>query len=209
MERPYSGLTARVLVNSNLIGYLNSVSLNLEGDVAEILQFGAQYKEKVPTIKNWTASVDGTAAFAAGDSQHKLFQAYTTGEKVTLQVKLSEDVYFEGSAFVSSLTISGSPDDAMTISAEFEGSGGVTFTLPETYIITISSAVGGTTNPSGEVRVAKNGNLTVACLPASNKVANKYYLDGSTSGTAITSNEFTISAVAADHTVYVDWAAQS
>lgn len=209
MERPFSGLTARILINKNVIGYLNSVELSLEKDVAEVLQFGAEYKEKIPTIKNWTASTDGTAAFAAGESQHKLYQAFESGEKVTLQIKLSADVYFEGSAYISSLSISGSPDDAMTISAEFEGSGGVTFTLPELFTITISSAVGGTTNPAGEVKVAKNGNLEITCLPATGKVANKYYLDGSTSGTAITSNEFTLSSVAADHTVYVDWTAAS
>lgn len=207
MERPFSGLTARILVNNNVIGYLDSVELNLEKDVAEVLQFGAQYREKLPTIKNWTASTDGTCAFAAGESQHKLYQAYESGEYITLQVRLAEGVYFEGSALVSSLSISGSPDDKMSLSAEFEGSGGITFTLPETFIIAISSAVGGTTNPAGNVRVVKNDNLTITCIPATGKTADKYYLDSDTTGVAITENTFTLSSVVADHTVYVTFKA--
>lgn len=203
MEKPYSGLTARVQLNGVTIGYLNSLELNLEKDVAEILQFGAQYKEKLPTIKNWTASSEGTVAFAAGESQHKLYQAFESGEFVTLTIKLDEGVYFEGQALISSLSISGSPDDALSLSAEFEGSGGLAFTLPETVQVTISSGVGGTTNPAGIVRVAKGGPLTVTCLPAMGKVADKYGLNGATPATTITANSFTLATVSADTVVEV------
>lgn len=203
MEKPYSGLTARVQLNGVTIGYINSLELNLEKDVAEVLQFGAQYKEKLPTIKNWTASSEGTVAFAAGESQHKLYQAFESGEFVTLTIKLDEGVYFEGSALISTLSISGSPDDALSISVEFEGSGAILFTLPETVQVTISSGVGGTTNPAGIIRVAKGGTVTVTCLPANGKTADKYGLNGATPATAITSNSFTTSALSADTTIHV------
>lgn len=203
MEKPYSGLTARVQLNGVTIGYLNSLELNLEKDIAEVLQFGAQYKEKLPTIKNWTASSEGTVAFASGESQHKLYQAFESGEFVTLTIKLDEGVYFEGSALISTLSISGSPDDALSISVEFEGSGAILFTLPETVQVTISSGVGGTTNPAGIIRVAKGGTVTVTCLPANGKTADKYGLNGATPATAITSNSFTTSALSADTTIYV------
>ena len=203
MEKPYSGLTARVQLNGVTIGYINSLELNLENDIAEVLQFGAQYKEKLPTIKNWTASSEGTVAFAAGESQHKLYQAFESGEFVTLTIKLDEGVYFEGSALISTLSISGSPDDALSISVEFEGSGAILFTLPETVQVTISSGIGGTTNPAGIIRVAKGGTVTVTCLPANGKTADKYGLNGATPATAITSNSFTTSALSADTTIYV------
>ena len=203
MEKPYSGLTARVQLNGVTIGYLNSLELNLEKDIAEVLQFGAQYKEKLPTIKNWTASSEGTVAFASGESQHKLYQAFESGEFVTLTIKLDEGVYFEGSALISTLSISGSPDDALSISVEFEGSGAILFTLPETVTVTISSGVGGTTNPAGIIRVAKGGTVTVTCLPANGKTADKYGLNGATPATTITSNSFTTSALSADTTIYV------
>lgn len=203
MEKPYSGLTARVQLNGVTIGYINSLELSLEKDVAEVLQFGAQYKEKLPTIKNWTASSEGTVAFAAGESQHKLYQAFESGEFVTLTIKLDEGVYFEGSALISTLSISGSPDDALSISVEFEGSGAILFTLPETVQVTISSGIGGTTNPAGIIRVAKGGTVTVTCLPANGKTADKYGLNGATPATTITSNSFTTSALSADTTIYV------
>lgn len=203
MERPYSGLTARVQLNGTTVGYINNVELNIEKDIAEILQFGAQYKEKLPTIKNWTASAEGTVAFASGESQHKLYQAFESGEYVTLTIKLDEGVFFEGSALVSSLSISGAPDDAQSISVEFEGSGAVLFTLPETVQVTISSGVGGTTNPAGIIRVAKGSTLTVTCLPANGKTADKYGLNGVTPATTISNNTFTTAALSADTTIYV------
>ena len=203
-EKPYSGLTALVQLNGVKIGYLNNVELNLEKDIAEIIQFGAQYQEKLPTIKNWTASSEGTVAFAAGGSKEKLYRAYETGELVKLTIKLDEAVYFEGQALISSLSISGSPDDAMSISVEFEGSGGITFTLPQTVVLQISSDVGGTTNPAGTIRAAKNGSVTVTCTPAAGKTADKYIVNETGSGTAITGNSFTYTA-AADATIRVTW----
>lgn len=203
MEKPYSGLTARVQLNGVTVGYLNSLELNLEKDIAEVLQFGAQYKEKLPTIKNWTASSEGTVAFASGESQHKLYQAFESGEFVTLTIKLDEGVYFEGQALISSLSISGAPDDALSISVEFEGSGAILFTLPETVTVTISSGVGGTTNPAGVIRVAKGSTVTVTCLPANGKTADKYGLNGADPSETISGNAFTTSALSADTTIYV------
>jgi predicted secreted protein len=203
MEKPYAGLTARVQLNGVTVGYLNSLELNLEKDIAEVLQFGAQYKEKLPTIKNWTASSEGTVAFAAGESQHKLYQAFESGEFVTLTIKLDEGVYFEGQALISSLSISGAPDDALSISVEFEGSGAILFTLPETVTVTISSGVGGTTNPAGVIRVAKGGTVTITCLPANGKTADKYGLNGAAPSETITGNAFTTGALSADTTIYV------
>lgn len=195
MEKPYSGLTALIKINGVKVAYLNNLELNLEKDIAEILQFGAQYKEKLPTIKNWTASNEGTVAFAAGESQHKLYQAFESGELVTLTVQLDQGVYFEGNALVSSLAISGAPDDALSISVDFEGSGGVSFTLPETVQLIIRSSVGGTTDPAGVLRVAKStGTVAVTCLPAAGKEAKSYSLNGGTAQT-ITSNAFSISSL--------------
>lgn len=204
MEKPYSGLTARIKIDGSEVAYLNNLELSLEKDIAEVLQFGAQYKEKLPTIKNWTASNDGTVAFAAGESQHKLYQAFESGELVTLTIQLDQDVYFEGDALVSSLSISGAPDDALTISVEFEGSGGITFELPETVSLVVRSGVGGTTNPAGVIRVQKStGSVTITCLPAAGKEAKTYSLNGAT-GVAITANSFTISGLTlAENTVEV------
>lgn len=196
-EKPYSGLTAQIKINNTVVAYLNNLELNLEKDIAEILQFGAQYREKLPTIKNWTASNDGTVAFAAGESQHKLYQAFESGELVTLTIQLDEGVYFEGDALVSTLKISGSPDSALTINVEFSGSGGISFVLPETVQLIIRSSVGGTTNPAGVLRVAKTtGSVVVTCIPAAGKEAKSYSLN-SGAATTITDNTFIVTGLTA------------
>ena len=205
MERPYTGLTALVKVNQAAIGYLNSVELSFDKDIIEILQFGAQYREKVPAIKNWTASSEGTVAFAAGESQHKLYEAYESGELVELEVMLDDVTNFTGKALISSLSISGAPDDALSISVEFEGSGGVTFTLPQTFFIDISSGVGGTTEPAGTVRVVADGELNITVKPSAGKIGDKYY-DGAedTVGTAVpVGNKIEVTDISADHSIRV------
>lgn len=204
MERPYTGLTALVKINGANIGYLNSVTLSLEKDVIEILQFGAQYREKVPAIKNWTASSEGTVAFASGESQHKLYQAYESGELVELVILLDEVTSFTGKALISSLSISGAPDDAMNISVEFEGSGGVTFTLPQTFFVDIASGVGGTTDPAGSVRVVGGEDLVINVLPSIGKQADKYFEgEEDVTGTPITANKITLSSVDRDYSIRV------
>lgn len=205
MERPYTGLTALIKINGVKIGYLNSVELSLEKDIIEILQFGAQYKEKVPAIKNWTASCEGTVAFAAGESQHKLYQAYESGELVELEIMLDDVSNFTGKALVSSLSISGAPDDALTISAEFEGSGATVLTLPQTFFVDISSSVGGTTEPAGSMRVVAEQSLEIQVIPATGKVVKGYYLDGTTQLNPITSNKITVDSITKDHTIRVEF----
>lgn len=202
MEQPYSGLTAQVKVNGVLVGYINGCTLNLEKNIVTVNAFGSYYSKKLPAVKNWTASIDGTAAFAAGDSQHKLVQAYESGEEVTFTFELSPSVYFQGNALIGNLTITGNVDDAITISGNVEGSGGVAFNLPELVNVTIRSGVGGTTSPAGVLRAAKGEALAITCLPAAGKVADKYGLNGATPSVAITSNAFSITP-SADTTVEV------
>lgn len=174
MERPYTGLTAQIKLNQNLIGYMNGLELNLSKDVIEILQFGAQYKEKVPAIKNWTASAEGTVAFSAGESQEKLYQAFESGELVELTIMLDEQTNFTGKALVTSLSISGAPDDSLNISAEFEGSGSTVLTLPQTYFVNVSSGNGGTTDPAGDIRVIAGKDFKIAVIASVGYKPDKY-----------------------------------
>lgn len=128
-EQPYTGLTAAISVGGTPLAYMNNLELNLDRSIIEVLQFGAQYKEKIPGIKNWTASVEGTVAFEAAGSQATLVEKFESGEEIEMQILLKPGTYFEGNAIVASLSISGTPDEALTISAEFEGSGAVELTM--------------------------------------------------------------------------------
>lgn len=134
-EKPFTGLTASVKIGTGeaakTLAYVSGVDMTLEKEIIEILAFGMQFKEKVPAIKDWSASIDGTVAIAAGGTQEELYNAFDSGDPLTIGVFLSETTYFEGTGYVSSFNISAAPDDKINLSSEIAGSGATTLTLPE------------------------------------------------------------------------------
>lgn len=202
-ERPYTGLTAEIKVNNSVLGYMSGVDLTLEKNIIEVLQFGARYQEKVPAIKNWTANVDGTAAFTSGGSQHKLYQAFESDEEITVGIFLDDKVYFEGKAFVENLNITGAPDDKMNISCDLSGNGAITFTVPEIYLVDIHSGVGGTTTPGGSQKVAKGEQVAITITPAAGYTLDKLMDNAEDKTTSVTSNKYTLTNVTADHEIAI------
>lgn len=133
-EKPFTGLTASIKIGSGdsaeVLAYVSGVDLNLEKDIIEILSFGMKYKEKVPAIKDWNCSIDGTVALAKGGTQEKLYSAFENDEALTLGIYLDENTYFQGTGYVQSFNISAAPDDKISLSSEIAGSGATTLTLP-------------------------------------------------------------------------------
>ena len=106
------------------------MDLNLDKEIIEILAFGMKYKEKVPAVKDWTASVDGTVALAAGGTQKQFYDAFESGDPLTIGIYLDDTTYFEGTGYVASFDISAAPDDKISLTSEISGSGATTLTLP-------------------------------------------------------------------------------
>lgn len=133
-EKPFTGLTAKVTVgtdsNKKTLAYISGVDLNLEKDIIEILAFGMTYKEKVPAIKDWTASIDGTVALATDGTQKQFYDAFESGDPLTIGIYLDDTTYFEGTGYVASFDISAAPDDKISLTSEISGSGATTLTLP-------------------------------------------------------------------------------
>lgn len=133
-EKPYTGLTASIKVGGHesgkVLAYVSGVDLTLEKDIIEILAFGMSFKEKVPSIKDWSASVDGTVALATGGTQKELYDAFDSGKPITVGIYLDENTYFEGTGYVSNFNISAAPDDKISLTSEIAGSGATTLTLP-------------------------------------------------------------------------------
>lgn len=134
VEKPFTGLTASVKIgtssNQQILAYISGVDLTLEKDIIEILAFGMTFKEKVPAIKDWSISVDGTVALAEGGTQEMLYEAFDSGDPLTLGIFLDENTYFEGTGYVSSFNISAAPDDKISLTSEIAGSGATTLHLP-------------------------------------------------------------------------------
>lgn len=133
-EKPFTGLTASVKIgtgsDSETLGYISGADLTLEKEIIEILAFGMEFKEKVPAIKDWSLSVDGTVALTPGSSQKKLYDAFSSGDPLTIGIYLDQNTYFEGTGYVSSFEISAAPDDKISLSSEMAGSGATTLTIP-------------------------------------------------------------------------------
>ena len=133
-EKPFTGLTASVKVgtgaSAKTLAYISGVDLNLDKEIIEILAFGMKYKEKVPAVKDWTASIDGTVALAAGGTQKQFYDAFESGDPLTIGIYLDDTTYFEGTGYVASFDISAAPDDKISLTSEIAGSGATTLTLP-------------------------------------------------------------------------------
>lgn len=132
-EKPFTGLTASLKIGekatAEVLAYVSGVDLTLEKEIIEILAFGMQFKEKVPAIKDWSVSIDGTVALAKDGTQEKLYNAFNSGDALTLGIYLDDTTYFEGTGYVSSFNISAAPDDKINLSSEIAGSGATTLTL--------------------------------------------------------------------------------
>lgn len=133
-ETPFSGLTASVKLGAHSsatsIAYISGFDLKLDKSVADVIQFGAGWKEKLPTVKDWSGSCDGTAAFATAGNQKALLDAFINDTVVTIGIYLNETTYFEGTALISSMSLSAAADDKVSITAEFAGSGAIVATIP-------------------------------------------------------------------------------
>ena len=133
-EKPFTGLTASLKIGESsateTLAYVSGVDLTLEKEIIEILAFGMTYKEKVPAIKDWSISIDGTVALATGGTQKQLYDAFESGNAITVGIYLDENTYFTGTGYVSSFDISAAPDDKISLTSEISGSGASTLTLP-------------------------------------------------------------------------------
>ena len=128
----YSGKTGYIKLgataSAKVVAHMNSFSLSQATDIIEIVSFGNAYKEKIPSIKDWTATADGHCDFETGKGQAELYAAYENGTIVTIGLGLTEDVFFEGEAYIESLDIDSDADGSPTVSVSFAGTNGVVFT---------------------------------------------------------------------------------
>lgn len=137
-EKPYTGLTACVKVGTGeeakVLAYISGADLTLEKDIIEILAFGHKFKEKVPAIKDWSLSLDGTVAIAKEGSQRELYERFDDAAPITIGIYLDDTTYFEGTGYVSSFNISAAPDDKINLTSEIAGSGATILTLGEEVV---------------------------------------------------------------------------
>lgn len=132
----YSGVTGKISIKPGIAGvakdiaHLANWTVDLSKEMIEVVSFGDDYKEKIPSIKDWSASADGAVDFAANSGQKDLMDAYEDGTKVEASFYLDTGTFFKGDAYVESLSFSHAADGSAEISISLAGSGGVMLTVP-------------------------------------------------------------------------------
>lgn len=124
----YTGLTGYIKNGAASILHMSSWELELSAEIIEVVSFGNAYKEKVPSIKNWSATADGAADFATGSGQKALVDAFEAGTLLTFGFGISPTVYFTGTGYIESLTITDEADGNVTVSISVAGSNSVVLT---------------------------------------------------------------------------------
>lgn len=128
----YSGKTGYIKVGSGAsaktIAHMSSFSVELSTDIIEVVSYGNEYKEKIPSIKDWSASADGNCDFETASGQAELIQAYQDGDLITIGLGITDTIFFEGTCYIESLSVDSASDDSPTISISFAGSNALVFT---------------------------------------------------------------------------------
>ena len=138
--RVYDGST------NDLIAYAQSGTLNFSMSTRDITnkQSGG-FKEALEGLREWSVDMDGAYAWtnpagaAIADGADDLFLKYlldagaNTREAVTIRFGntggATADTYYEGSAFLTSFSVSAGTEDTATYSMSFEGTRALTQTI--------------------------------------------------------------------------------
>ena len=131
----YSGVTGKISVKKGTgtaieVMHASGWTIEKSKDIIDNAFFKNNYKEKTPDIKDWTASLDGQADFAAGNGQKDLDDAFEDGAVVECVFYLDDDTFFTGDALIESLSIEHAADGSASVSISLSGSGGVDLTVP-------------------------------------------------------------------------------
>lgn len=121
---------ASVTINSvDLSDHVRSVTVNYEAEVQDKTTMGDEGREKIAGLKNWTADIEFTQDYAAGEVDATLFPLIGAAEFAVVFQPTSEAVSatnpsFTGNAILASYPpISGTVGDLATASITLEGSG--------------------------------------------------------------------------------------
>ncbi len=131
----YSGVTGKLSIKVGSaaavdIVHMSGWSVELTKEILEVPSFGSEYKEKVPSIKDWSASADGSADFASDGGQKALVDAFESGAVLEASFYLDTTTFLTGDCYIESLNIEHAADGKADISISLAGSEAVTLTVP-------------------------------------------------------------------------------
>lgn len=131
----YSGVTGKLSIKKGAaeavdILHMSNFSVELTKEILEVMSFGNDYKEKIPSIKDWSASADGTADFDTTSGQKTLVDAFEDGAKLEGSFYLDATTFLKGDCYIESISIEHAADGKADISISLAGSDAVLLTVP-------------------------------------------------------------------------------
>ena len=98
-------------------------SLDMSADDIDITSFDSEgWRERIQGIKEWSGSFEGNFKPDDTDGQAALINAWITGQKVKLELRVNDSMKFSGEALVTP-SIETPVDDKSSFSCDFQGSG--------------------------------------------------------------------------------------
>ncbi len=130
-----AGKNGKVIVgesDNQKVAAIKNWSLELSLETLETTSLGDDWKKYITGLKEWTASSEGDYEVPTDtQGQAALQEAFLTGSPVTVKMYVDEKNYYQGYAFISSLSIEDPVDDVVSISIEFAGTGALSFNKGE------------------------------------------------------------------------------
>ena len=126
-----AGKNGKVIIGesgSQKVAAIKNWSLELSLETLETTALGDDWKNYITGLKEWTASSEGDYSVPPDtQGQAALQDAYLAGTTVTVKLYVDGTNYYQGTAYISSLSIEDPVDDVVSISLELTGTGELSF----------------------------------------------------------------------------------
>lgn len=126
-----AGKNGKVIIGesgSQKVAAIKNWSLELSLETLETTALGDDWKNYITGLKEWTASSEGDYSVPTDtQGQSALQDAYLAGTTVTVKLYVDGTNYYQGTAYISSLSIEDPVDDVVSISLELTGTGELSF----------------------------------------------------------------------------------
>ena len=126
-----AGKNGKVIIGESgnqKVAAIKNWSLELSLETLETTALGDDWKNYITGLKEWTASSEGDYEVPTDtQGQAALQEAYLAGTTVTVKLYVDGTNYYQGTAYISSVSIEDPVDDVVSISLELTGTGELSF----------------------------------------------------------------------------------
>lgn len=126
-----AGKNGKVIIGESgnqKVAAIKNWSLELSLETLETTALGDDWKNYITGLKEWTASSEGDYSVPTDTQGQAVLQdAYLAGTTVTVKLYVDGTNYYQGTAYISSLSIEDPVDDVVSISLELTGTGELSF----------------------------------------------------------------------------------